>query len=79
MSIWHKEVIRVRGDLKAYVEVQNDWTGSITGGLRNIHDKNGHKYVIADTQHIDITEEYNSQIRYEESIKEAFEFKKRFA
>lgn len=37
MSIWHKEVVRIDGELMAYVGVQDDYYGTIRYGLRNIH------------------------------------------
>lgn len=66
MSLWHKEVTRLNGDLKAYVEVQNDYTGSIRCDLRTIHEADGKYYVIADGGHIDVTNERTNYLNYEE-------------
>lgn len=76
MSIWHKEVIKVNGTLKAYVEVQNDYTGAIVGGLREIHEDGLNKYVRADGNRVDVTEECNALAKYEETVKDALKFYK---
>ena len=36
MGIWHKQVVRLNGDLMAYIEHQDDWTGRITKHIRAI-------------------------------------------
>lgn len=52
MSIWHKEVVRIDGDLKAYIGVQNDYTGAIKYSLREIHLDGDTYYCRADGQRI---------------------------
>lgn len=48
MSIWDTEIVRVDGELKAYVKVQNEIKGGITGCLRNIHLDGNRYYCRAD-------------------------------
>ena len=50
MGIWETEVIRVDGNLFAYIRVQNEFTGNISGNFRRIYQdkKDGHYYAKAD-------------------------------
>lgn len=57
MSTWSAEVIEADGNLFAYVRIQNDYTGNISGNFRRIYtDKNGKSYFKADgrNQYIDV-------------------------
>lgn len=74
MSIWHKEVVRIDGDLKAYVEVQDDYSGSIRGGLRDIHLEGNNYYVRADGNKVDVTEARNNFLAYESKVKSALDW-----
>lgn len=74
MGIWHKEVIRVNGDLKAYIEVQDDYTGSIRGGLRDIHLDGNTYFVRADGKRIIVTEERQALLNYEDKCKNAIKW-----
>lgn len=71
MSIWHKEVVRVKGDLMAYVEIQNDWTGDIRGGLRELHIDGDRYYVRADGNRVDVTDDRQKMLDYEDKVKRA--------
>lgn len=71
MSIWHKEIVKVNGRLKAYVEVQNDFSGEIRGGLREIHEKDGKRTCIADGGTISLDDEYRNYARRESQIEKA--------
>ena len=46
MSVWgNPEIVKVDGEYKAYVKVENDWSGDVRGYLRDIHmDKDGRYY-----------------------------------
>lgn len=71
MSIWYKEVVRVKGCLMAYVEVQNDWTGYVRRVFREIHIDGDRYYVRADGQRIDVTSEREKTLSYEDKVKRA--------
>lgn len=74
MSIWHKEVVRVDGELKAYVGVQNDYTGSIRYDLRNIHLSGDTYYCIADGRHVDLNAERRKLLEYEDKCQRAIKW-----
>lgn len=59
MSIWHKECIKVRGQIKCYVEIQNDWTGITLNQIRSIKKEGDRYYIKCDGQKVDVTQEYN--------------------
>lgn len=66
MSVYSKEIVRCNGDLKVYVRIQNDYTGQIMEGIRNIFDKDGRKYFHADGCKHDITDLVNDELMREE-------------
>lgn len=74
MSIWHKEVLRVNGGLKAYIEVQNEWTGAIVGGLRDIHLDGDTYYARADGMRVNVTEDRDRFLRREDEVKTALDW-----
>lgn len=74
MSIWHKEVIRVNGNLMGYIEVQDDYTGHVRPGLRELHLDGNRYYCIADSQHIDVTSEREKLLNYESKCRSAIEW-----
>ena len=76
MSIWHHEIVKVNGEYKAYVEIQNEFTGNITGRLQTIFHKNGIDYVRADGRMLNVTNDLLNQKRYEETVKEALQYYK---
>lgn len=74
MGIWHKEVVKVNGDLKAYIGVQNDWTGNIRYGLRDIHIDGNTYYAIADGQHVNVTSQRAQYLNHEGEVERALEW-----
>lgn len=58
MGIWETEVIRVDGNLFAYIRVQNEFTGNISGSFRRIYQdkKDGHYYAKADGRNQDLSD-----------------------
>lgn len=75
MSLWSYDIIRVDGMIKAYVRTQNEYTGSITGGIRTIYDdSNGKKYFRNDHQKIYCTQDVINLIQHEETVKKALDF-----
>ena len=74
MSIWDTEIVRVDGELKVYVKVQNEVTGGITGCLRNIHLDGNRYYCRADGRRVDVTSKRDAYIRYEGKIDSAMKF-----
>lgn len=74
MSIWHKEVVKVNGRLMAYVETQNEYTGATKGGLREIHVDDNRYFCRADGQRVDVTEDRERCIDYENRCKIALDW-----
>ena len=74
MSIWHKEVVRVDGSLKAYIVVQNDFTGALIGGLREIHLDGDSYYARSDGMRVNVTEDRERYLRHEDEVKTALEW-----
>lgn len=70
MSIWYKEVIRVNGDIKAYIEIQNEYTGSISCGIREIHLDGNQRYCRADGQKINVQTQYENLLRHEDRVRQ---------
>lgn len=79
MSIWAYDLMRVDGSVRVYTRIQNEYTGQITDGIRDIFtDKSGKKYFRADHQQIFIDKEYNAFIEHENAVKSALEFYKKY-
>lgn len=76
MSIYDIEITRLRGDLMAYVGIQNDWTGQIRRRIATVVSHNGRKHIIADGQKKDVTIQCEDYIRKEDQIKEALKWYK---
>ena len=55
MSVYSKEICRLNGDIKVYVRVQNDYTGQILEGIRNVFSDGDRKYFHADGCKHDVT------------------------
>ena len=72
--IWSKQVLRVDGELKAYVRVQNEFTGSIQGRLYTIKESGNVFYVNADGERQDVTHEREAFLNNEAYIKRAVKF-----
>lgn len=65
MSIWHTEIVRVNGNLKAYIEIQNDYTGSTKGYLRELHLDGNEYFCRADGHRVPMTKEREKFLIYE--------------
>lgn len=74
MAIWHKEVVRVDGDLKVYIKVQDDYYGTIKGSLRDIHLDGDMYYCRADGHRIDVTDARRNFLAYEDKVKSALDW-----
>lgn len=75
MAIWETEVIRVDGNLFAYVRVQNEYNGNISGSFRRIYqDKNGDYYAKADGSNQNLTNQVNRFLASEIRQKEITDF-----
>lgn len=77
MSTWSTDIIEVDGKLFAYVRLQNDFSGNVSGHFRRIYyDKNGRSYFKADgvNQYIDV----RSFKEHQDHIKKALEFYKKY-
>lgn len=77
MSIWYKEIVKVHGELKAYVEVQNEWSGAIRGGLREIHHSNEGYWCTTDGKRVMLTHERQDFLDKEDYVKRATEYYKK--
>ena len=74
MSIYGVECVRLNGDIMAYVRVQNDLSGSIRGGLRDIHlDGNGY-YCRVDGMRVNVTKQRQQLLDYENKCKTAIDW-----
>ena len=71
MGLWKCEVVRIAGDLFAYVENQDDWSGKITNGIRRVKYKNGKYEVLNMGSRLDVTDKAIALTRREEHIKQA--------
>lgn len=78
MGIWHKECVRCDGDIMAFIKVQDDYTGNIRPRLCTMHLDGNTYWAKADGQRINMTEERNRLLRYEDKVKSALEFQARF-
>lgn len=75
MGIWDTEVIRVDGNLFAYIKVQNDYYGNVSGSFRRIYqDKQGHYYAKADGRNQNMDNQVNVLLAYEARQKEIKDF-----
>lgn len=74
MAIWAYDLVRCNGTLKVYVEVQDDWTGQITSGIREIFHKDARSYYRTQGAAHDITDEVKAFKEREEKIKKALKF-----
>ena len=76
--IWDVEVIKADGNLYAYIRVQNEFTGNISGSFRRIYkDKNGY-YAKADGKNNYMTNEVESYLKRASLEREAILFWKEY-
>lgn len=74
MSLYDYELVRLNGDIKAYVRIQNDYTGQITEGIRNIFLKCNKRYFRADGQEVNVTSKYEEFRIKEGKIRDALKW-----
>lgn len=75
MGIWETEIIRVDGNLFAYMRVQNDFTGNISGSFRRVYlDKKGFYYAKADGKNQSVHEKVKTFLAGEVRQKEINDF-----
>lgn len=77
MAIWDVEIVKADGNMYAFVRVQNEFTGNISGSFRRIYkDKNGFYAKVDGSNHY-----FNNEVArftaYQEQIKDALEFRKK--
>lgn len=71
------ECVKLDGHIKAYVRIQNEWTGEVRGRLCTIHtDKDNKKWIRADTKKIYIDQEITQYLVHEQEIEKAIQFYK---
>lgn len=76
MSLYSLELVRLNGDIKAYVRIQNDWSGQITEGIRNIFLKDNRYYIRVDgCEHI-VNRQREEFLMNEQHIKDALKWYK---
>ena len=74
MSVWDSEIIEADGNLYAYVRVQNEFTGNISGSFRRIYfDKKGKPYAKVDGSNHYFINEVEAFNRRKEYIKNALQ------
>lgn len=79
MGIWDMEVIRVDGHLFAYIRVQNDYSGNVSGSFRRIYqDKDGHYYAKADGRNQNMDNQVKVLLANEEQTKRIRDFYKKY-
>ena len=79
MSVWDSEIIEADGNLYAYIRVQNDFTGNISGSFRRIYfDKKGYPYAKVDGSNHYFTGQVAQFKERQEIIKKALEQTKHF-
>ena len=76
MSLYSLELVRLNGDIKAYVRIQNDWSGQITEGIRNIFLKDDRYYIRVDGQEHNVNAERDRFLMNEQHIEDALRWYK---
>ena len=74
MGIWHKEVVRVNGELKAYIGVQDEWTGNVRYSLRDIHCDGDIYYCRADGTRVCVNDARRQCLEHEDLVKSALDW-----
>lgn len=59
MGVYDVELVRLDGEIKAYVKIQNDYTGAIIGQLRKIYLDGNEYYIRADGRMVNVTVQYD--------------------
>lgn len=77
MSLWSCEVVRLDGELKAYIGVQDDYTGRVVYSLRSLHLDGNDYYIVADGQHINVNGYRERCLAREDEIRRALEWYKK--
>lgn len=78
MSLNNYEIVRLRGQLTAYVTIQNDWTGQTLPSLRKIYDKEGEYFIRADGRTHNISKSVYRFLEHERMVAKAImEYKSR--
>lgn len=72
--IYHKEVVKINCERFGYIEIQNEWTGSVKGRLYTLHLDGNNYYCNADGHRVPMNDEYQAQIRYENKIEDALKW-----
>lgn len=58
MGVYDVELTRLDGEIKAYVKIQNDYTGAIIGQLRKIYLDGNEYYIRADGRRVNVSAQY---------------------
>ena len=78
MAVWDTEIIKADGNMYAFIRVQNEFTGNISGHFRRIYkDKNGY-YAKADGKNQYLNGEVDGFLKREAYQKEAMDFFKKY-
>ena len=74
MAIWDTEIVRANGVLYAFIRVQNEFTGNISGSFRRIYkDKDGY-YAKADGKKQYLTHRVELYCQFESKTRECWAF-----
>lgn len=74
MSLYSLELVRLNGDIKAYVRIQNDWSGQITEGIRNIFLKDNRYYIRVDGNEVNVNKQRDDFLMNEDHVKSALKW-----
>ena len=74
MSLYSLELVRLNGDIKAYVRIQNDWSGTITEGIRNIFLKDSRYYIRVDGNEVNVNKQRDDFLMHEDHVKSALKW-----
>lgn len=79
MSLYHVECVRVDGTIKAYVKIQNDFTGQIRDSIKCIYLDGNRYYITADGMKHTVNQQRDQLLQREAEIKEALRWYKETA
>lgn len=74
MSVYDYEIVKLNGEYKCYVRIQNDWTGQIRDWLRDIFLDGDIYYCRADGQRLNLNAALQKYKLREDEIKTALDW-----
>lgn len=74
MALYGFEITRLNGDLYAFIRIQDEWTGNITEGIRQVKLDGNDYYFRAETQRHNCTVNVARFREYENKVKSALDW-----